>query len=119
MSHSAMTLLVVDDLQIAKNFYVTVLEMTLLEETENGIKLALGTHHILLFEGDGMAVEYQHGVQANSNLVIEVANLDAKLAQLKHLNIPILHAEPGLNKWGRYSAFKDPSGIVHELIQYH
>jgi len=119
MGNSAMTLFVVKDLQKTKDFYLNVLEMTLIEETQNGIKLALGAHHILVFEGEGMAVGYQHGVQANSNLVIEVANLDAKLAQLKRLNIPILHDEPGENKWGRYSAFKDPSGIVHEFFQAH
>jgi len=119
MGNSAMTLLVVKDLKIAKDFYLDVLEMSLIEETQEGIKLALGSHQILLFEGESVAVEYQHGIQANSNLVIEVANLETKLAQFKDLNIPILHTEPGENKWGRYSAFKDPSGIVHELIQYH
>lgn len=119
MSNSAMTLLVVNDLQIAKDFYLNVLDMSLIEETQNGIKLALGSHQILLFEGESMAVEYQHGIQANSSLVIEVTDLDAKLVQLTQLNIAILHSEPGENKWGRYSAFKDPSGIVHEFFQAH
>jgi hypothetical protein len=28
-----------------------------------------------------------------------------------------VHQTPNENQWGRYAAFKDPSGIVHEIFE--
>ena len=119
MNQSAMTLLVVDDLVKAKSFYTHILGMTIIEEFQDGIKLMLGSHPVLLFEGESAGLDYQHGVSANSTLIIEVDCLNTKLAELRKLGLPILHKQPGENRWGIYAAFKDPSGIVHEFFQSH
>ena len=40
-----------------------------------------------------------------------------KVKELKAKGVPFIHESPGQNQWGRYMAFKDPSGIVHELME--
>lgn len=113
------TLLVVNDLKISKNFYENRLGLEIYEELETAIKFKLGDHIILMFEGGHHAIEYAHGVNANSTLIFNVQNLDAEIEKLKLQGVEFVHTTPNENKWGRYSAFKDPSGIVHELMEFY
>jgi predicted enzyme related to lactoylglutathione lyase len=112
------TLLVVYDLQISKEFYINLLGLELIEEQKDCLKLRAGSHHIFMFQGDNKAVPYEHGYSANSTLVFTVENLDEKTQQLKSHGVPFVHEQPNQNKWGRYAGFKDPSGIVHELMEF-
>jgi len=112
------TLLVVKNLTASKIFFVEVLGLELTEEHEDCIKLKAGQHVIILFQGDSESIEYNHGYNANSTLVFSVDDLDEKIEQLKSKGIVFVHQTPNQNRWGRYAAFKDPSGIVHELMEY-
>ena len=71
-----------------------------------------------MFQGSKEMIEYQHGYNANSSLVFSVENLDEKIAKLKSEGVIFVHHTPNQNRWGRYAAFKDPSGIVHELMAF-
>ena len=77
------TLLVVDDLKISKNFYENILGLEISEELETAIKFKLGDHIILMFEGGHHAVEYDHGINANSTLIFNTQNLDSEIEKLK------------------------------------
>ena len=37
---------------------------------------------------------------------------------LKAQGIEFIHQMPNENPWGRYAAFKDPSGIVLEIMEF-
>ena len=113
------TLLVVDDLKISKNFYENILGLEISEELETAIKFKLGDHIILMFEGGHHAVEYDHGINANSTLIFNTQNLDSEIEKLKLQGVEFVHTTPNENKCGRYFAFKDPSGIVHELMEFY
>lgn len=112
-------LLVVKDLKASLDFYVNLLGFTLEERNEDSIKLSCDQHTVIIFQGTMMSVEYEHGYNSNSTLLITVTDLDKKIAELKSKGVIFIHTTPNGNKWGRYAAFKDPSGIVHELFQLH
>jgi len=112
------TLLVVHDLEISKDFYTNVLGLEIVEELEDCVKLKIGNHEVFMFQGGKDSIEYDHGYNANSTLVFSVQELDKKINELKSKGIVFVHDSPNENKWGRYAAFKDPSGIVHELMEF-
>ena len=112
------TLLVVQNLEESKMFYVNILGLSLLSEKDHCIKLLAGNHEIVMFQGTLPAMSYQHGYNSNSTLVFTVKNLDFKVNELKQNGVEFIHDSPNKNDWGRYSAFKDPSGIIHEFFEF-
>lgn len=48
-----------------------------------------------------------------------MSGLDEKINALKSKGVEFIHEVPNENRWGRYAAFKDPSGIVHELMEFY
>jgi glyoxylase I family protein len=114
---SPVTLLVVNDLQISKDFYLNFLNLKLVEEHLDCIKMQTKHHPIIMFQGTDNSVDYQHGFNANSTLVFAVECLDNRIAELKSKGVSFIHESPNKNRWGRYSAFKDTSGIIHELME--
>lgn len=112
------TLLVVHNLLISKIFYVDILGFHIIEEYEDSLKLKIGTHNVFMFQGTMEATTYEHGFNANSSLVLTVSHLDEKIKGLKSKGIVFVHQIPNKNRWGRYAAFKDPSGIVIELMEF-
>ncbi len=112
------TLLVVHDLLVSRDFYVGILGLTLVEEHEDSLILKSGSHKVYMFQGTMEATSYDHGYNSNSTLVLTVSNLDDKINELKSKGVVFIHKSPNENRWGRYSAFKDPSGIVNELMEF-
>jgi predicted enzyme related to lactoylglutathione lyase len=112
------TLLVVQDLLASRDFYVDTLGLTIVEEYEDSLKLKSGSHNVLMFQGTMEAKNYEHGYNSNSSLVLTVSNLDEKINELKSKGVIFVHKSPNENRWGRYAAFKDPSGIVNELMEF-
>lgn len=111
------TLLVVYDLLISRDFYVDLLGLSLVEEHEDCLKLKAGSHNVFMFQGTMESISYEHGYNSNSSLVLAVSNLDEKIKELKSKGVVFIHDSPNENRWGRYAAFKDPSGIVNELME--
>ena len=112
------TLLVVQDLLVSRDFYIDVLGLNLVEEYEDSLKLNIGSHNVFMFQGTMKATNYEHGYNSNSSLVLTVSNLDEKMKELKSKGVVFIHQSPNENRWGRYAAFKDPSGIVNELMEF-
>ena len=115
---SPATLLVVHDLEVSKHFYINILGLELTEKHNDCLKLMIGGHKVLMFQGTKESIKYDHGYNANSTLVFTVQNLDEKIIELKSKGIVFVHTTPNQNIWGRYAAFKDPSGIIHEIMEY-
>jgi predicted enzyme related to lactoylglutathione lyase len=115
---SPTTLLVVSNISISREFYVNLLGLNILEEYSDCLKLQSGSHNILMFQGTMEAIDYNHGYNANSTLVFTVCDLDERITELKSKGIVFIHKSPNENRWGRYAAFKDPSGITHELMEF-
>jgi len=111
------TLLIVSNLQESLQFYTKDLGLDLVEEHSDCIKLKAGGHEVIMFQGTMDSIQYSHGYNANSTLLFTVDDLDSKINQLKSQGVIFVHETPNQNRWGRYSAFKDPSGIVHELFE--
>jgi len=112
------TLLVVHELRVSRDFYVNVLGLDIVEEHDDCLKLKSGSHIVLMFQGTMEATSYEHGFNSNSSLVLTVSNLDEKIKELKSKGVVFIHKSPHENRWGRYAAFKDPSGIVNELMEF-
>lgn len=115
---SPSTLLVVHNLETSKEFYLNVLGVNIIENYEDSIKFKVGSHTVFMFQGTMPATHYEHGYNANSSLVFTVKNLQEKITELKTKGVVFIHQTPNENRWGRYSAFEDPSGIVHELMEF-
>lgn len=113
----AATLLVVKDIQESKQFYQEILELKFVSEHSGRLHFEFGGHLIVMFQGESIAPVYKHGFDSSSTLVFSVENLDLKISELKSHGVTFIHKEPNQNSWGRYSAFSDPSGIIHELIE--
>jgi predicted enzyme related to lactoylglutathione lyase len=112
------TLLVVHDLLVSRDFYIDILGLDLVEEHEDSLILKSGSHNVLMFQGTMEATNYEHGYNSNSTLVLTVNHLDDKINELKSKGVVFVHKSPNENRWGRYAAFKDPSGIVNELMEF-
>jgi uncharacterized glyoxalase superfamily protein PhnB len=70
-----------------------------------------------LFTSARPAEVADYSEQARSVLVFEVPDLEAALENLRSHKVTILHSTPGENESGRYAAFADPFGIVHEVFE--
>jgi len=116
--HNPSTLLVVHNLLDSKIFYVDILGLKVVEEYEDSVKLKIGSHNVYMFQGTMEAAEYSHGFNSNSTLVLTVKNLDESIKELKSKGVVFVHKKTYENKWGRYAAFKDPSGIVTEIMEF-
>ncbi|WP_448548816.1 VOC family protein [Thalassotalea fusca] len=112
------TLLVVSNLQASKKFYLDVLNFELVEEFTHSLKMKLGNHTFIIFQGSKDAADYEHGYNASSTVVFPVENIDEAINRLSANKVEFIHSSPNQNQWGRYIAFKDPSGIVFEVMEW-
>ena len=113
----AATLLIVKDIIKSRQFYERVLGLKLISIHEGRLHFEYGGHLIVMFQGESDAIAHKHGFDSNSALVFSVEDLDSKINELKSHGVIFIHETPSKNSWGRYSAFSDPSGIIHELIE--
>lgn len=117
MITKASTMLIVENLAAAKQFYVDVLGLQISKEHPNRVYFLVGDHEVVMFQGDGPAIDYKHAYDASSTLIFTVDDLDKKMAELTSHGVRIVHDEVISQPWGRYCAFADPSGIVHEIFE--
>lgn len=109
------TLLIVSDLCEAKQFYVGVLGLKVIDEKSDRIDLDANGHEIHIFKGINNATSYNHSVDASSTLVFWVNDLNSKIKELESHGYKIIHRNE--NDFSKYAAFWGPSGIVHEIAE--
>lgn len=107
----------VPDMPEARQFYTDVLGFEVAAESETHLSFAGAGCDFVAYKCGRPTTAGDYANEAQSVLVFEVPDLDAELAHLRAHKVSILHAKPGENESGRYAAFVDPFGIVHEIFE--
>jgi glyoxylase I family protein len=107
----------VPDIPKARKFYTDVLGFEVASESETHLSFADAGCEFVAYKCQKSTAPGDYANEARSVFVFEVPDLDAALARLRAHNVTILHAKPGENESGRYAAFVDPFGIVHEIFE--
>lgn len=107
----------VPDIPAAKRFYCDVLGFGIGTETTRTVMFTGAGCRLVAYKCAKPAVPRDYAVEARAVFVFEVPNLHQALEKLSRHNVKILHATPGENEEGRYAAFVDPFGIVHEIFE--
>ncbi len=105
------------DLEAARGFYGEVLGLTFVGTEENFLSFKGANFQLTVFSCETPTQPASYSQQAGSSLAFAVASLDAAIAELKAKGVRFLHSAPNEGPLGRYVAFVDPFGIVHELVQ--
>ena len=105
------------DLPSAKSFYCQVLGLAVHDETDGHLELRGGDVRLLIFKCDSESSPEGYSTRAGSSVAFGVSDLDAEFRRLRVLGVTVLHDEPASGPVGRYIAFTDPFGTVHELIE--
>ena len=109
------TLIIVKDLNEAKEFYSGVMGLSLIGETDTRLDIEANGHAIHVFAGEDEARPYKHSSDASSSLVFWVEDLQSKRKELEELGYKFIHSNE--NEFSKYAAFWVPSGIVHEIAE--
>ena len=109
----------VPDLREAKRFYSEVLGFPVRSEEADRVVFAHPGCDLVAFRCDRGAEVGEYSREARAVLVFAVASIDETVARLRAEGIRVLHDTPASNSLGRYAAFVDPFGIVHEVLEVH
>ena len=109
----------VPDIPAAKRFYCDVLGFGIDTETKESVAFTGAGCRFEAYKCAKAAVLRDYSMEAQPVFVFEVPNLDHALEKLSRHQVEILHPTPGVNEEGRYAAFVDPFGIVHEIFEPH
>ena len=107
----------VTDLAVAKEFYCDVLGFPLLSEDGNQLEFEHLGARFVAFKCKTNATVEGYSTVARSAFVFEVKSVDEWMSKLSSKGVHFLHAEPAENDFGRYAAFADPFGNVHEIYE--
>ena len=107
----------VSDLSEAKRFYCDVLGFPLKSEGEGRLDFVHEGCDFIAFECGRNAVVEDYSQVARSVFVFEVPSVDEAMDGLRARGVRFLHRHPAENALGRYAAFVDPFGNVHEIYE--
>lgn len=107
----------VTDLDRAKSFYCGTLGFRLASERAGQLVLTFANGSLVAFkcEKDGRVGDYAN--EARSVFIFGVSNLDTMMEDMRSKGVRFLHDIPAQTERGRYAAFVDPFGNVHELFE--
>ncbi len=85
---------------------------------ESAALLSSGANFTLaIFSCARSAEVSDYSERAGSAIVLGVPSLEEAIAQLRVKGVHLLHPAPSEGPLGRYVAFADPFGTVHELVE--
>ena len=105
------------DLPAAKRFYADILGFGVVLETGAHIEFSGADFRLTIFECESPASPDGYSSRAGSSLAISTPDLDRETKRLRSRGVTILHDEPATGPVGRYVAFVDPFGTVHEFVE--
>jgi glyoxylase I family protein len=105
----------VPDLAAAHAFYVGALGFTVQREGENHTVFRFDGGELAAFKCDRNTTIGDYSREARAVFVFHVPSVEETMTTLKRKGIKLLHAVPADGPLGRYAAFVDPFGIVHEI----
>lgn len=104
------------DLAMARRFYVDVLGLRVTSESDQSLILTLENAELLVFPcaKEGSVGDYAN--EPRSVFVFDVPDVAREMERLRLEGVRFLHETPVQTDRGRYAAFEDPFGNVHELM---
>ena len=105
------------DLDRAREFYERMLGLHVDREGEGFLVLRGVDFRLAVFLGETAESSTDYSREAGSSIAFAVPDLDAAIAELAAKGIDFLHATPNEGPIGRYVAFANPFGTVHELVE--
>jgi catechol 2,3-dioxygenase-like lactoylglutathione lyase family enzyme len=107
----------VPDLAKAREFYSTALGFEVDSESKDSLSFRGAGCEFVAYKCEKTTKAADYAKEARSVFVFEVPDLDVAVQSLRAKNVIVLHSTPGENESGRYAAFVDPFGIVHEIFE--
>lgn len=104
-------------LEGARSFYGSVLGLQLERETDEMLLFHTPGLQLAVFRCERDTSPAEHSKAAGSCAVFTVPSLDAAMAELRTQGVRFVHESPAHGPLGRYAAFADPFGTVHELAE--
>ena len=105
------------DLAAARSFYTQAFGLRTLNETDSHVELDGDAFRLIIFQCESDSAADGYSSRAGSSIAFRVADLEAEAERLSQLGATLLHTEPATGPVGRYVAFTDPFGTVHELVE--
>ena len=105
------------DLSLARRFYEQILGLTVTAETPEHLELQGSDFRLVIFSCETSSSPEGYSTRAGSSIAFGVADVESEAARLRGLGVTVLHDEAADGPVGRYVAFTDPFGTVHELVE--
>ncbi len=107
----------VTDLGEARRFYGEVLGFPLKRQTDTMLVFEHADADLVAFACENTSGFDDYSRAARSAFVFRVPSLEASMGELRDRGVRFLHQTPAEGPLGRYAAFVDPCGNVHELCE--
>ncbi len=101
----------------AKRFYGEVLGLALTRETDGMLLFRQPDFELAIFPCEQTTDPDRHAQVASSTFVFAVPSVERAMRELRAKGVRFLHSEPAEGPLGRYAAFADPFGNVHEISE--
>ena len=105
------------DLELARQFYGGVLGLELEREAETALSFRGTNFELTVFACEQSTRSDGYSREAGSSVAFAVPSLDTAISELSARGVSFLHDSPHEGPLGRYVAFTDPFGTVHELVE--
>ena len=105
------------DLDRARHFYEELLGLSLDRMDESYLLFQGMNLQLAVFLCEMESTEDNYSREAGSSIAFAVPDLDAAVAELSAKGVHFLHTTPNDGPIGRYMAFLNPFGTVHELVE--
>jgi catechol 2,3-dioxygenase-like lactoylglutathione lyase family enzyme len=105
------------DLEVARRFYGEALGLELEREAETRLSFRGADFELTVFACESSTKSEGYSREAGSSVAFAVTSLDAAISELSARGVRFLHDSPQEGPLGRYVAFCDPFGTVHELVE--
>ena len=107
----------VSDLDEARRFYGETLGFPLKQATDTMLVFEHAGADLVAFACESPTGFDDYSRAARTAFVFRVASLEASMHELSARGVRFLHDAPAEGPLGRYAAFVDPCGNVHELCE--
>jgi catechol 2,3-dioxygenase-like lactoylglutathione lyase family enzyme len=105
------------DLDRARHFYEEFLGLHLDRMDESYLLFQCAGFQLAVFLCELESTSDNYSREAGSSIAFSVPDLDVAVAELTAKGVRFLHSTPNEGPIGRYVAFANPFGIVHELVE--
>lgn len=105
------------DLTIAQEFYGETLGLPLERADQDFLIFQSSTFTLSVFRCAHTREEGRYSDESGSSIAFSVPSLAEAVTRLRERDVTVLHDTPNEGPLGRYVAFADPFGTVHELIE--